>query len=512
MDEATLRSYRSYRHPLFSVLLPFLFVWLVTACLRAALPALGRIPAVYPVLLLVATLSEAAVSGYLTARRAQGLLPRLRELVVLLVFSLAFLKLVSGDVFRGDWRVGRLNIVLPMILVAAEWLLALAIHGSLRERELLLSLVVGKDGSELKESIRAMGAEAAASLAALARLRRLIVALQALAFLALFFVSIARPAAITPGLALLEAAHFAVGLVCFFTVNGYREWQMIMGDGFTVSRRIASRRAGFAAALCLIAALALIPAVGRDAPLPSSYLEAFMAWLQRITTLPEAPGRYETDTPEVTTPDYSLEQQAQVLRDMGSFDRGNEALQRLVRIILIVVVAGGPAAVIIGLLVAPLFRKREEKVRPLRALRAWFARTAQAVAQGFRNFLAALRYRPRGGVRRKSLREIIFGRGDAGAERAGDERAGLFQRLGQSREIRTFVKVIRWGERRGVRFHRSLGPREYAGSLGAAAPEVRGDLERLADILEELLFSGRRLTPRRTEEYFDAARLVLRNR
>src|SRR5512136_2817182 len=100
MDEATLRSYRSFRHPLFSVLLPFGFVWLVFSCLRAAVPALGRIPGVYPVLLLVATLSETAVSGYLTARKAQGILPRLRELVLLLLFSLVFLKLVSGDVFR----------------------------------------------------------------------------------------------------------------------------------------------------------------------------------------------------------------------------------------------------------------------------------------------------------------------------------------------------------------------------------------------------------------------------
>ena len=81
-----------------------------------------------------------------------------------------------------------------------------------------------------------------------------------------------------------------------------------------------------------------------------------------------------------------------------------------------------------------------------------------------------------------------------------------------SREIKTFVKVIRWGERRGVEYRRSLGPGEYAVSLGTSAPEVSGELVRLADILEELLFSGREIAPRRTEEYFEAARLVLRHR
>jgi hypothetical protein len=512
MDEATLRSYRSFRHPLFSVLLPFGFVWLVSWCLRAAIPALGRIPGVYPVLLLVATLSETAVSGYLTSRRAQGILPRLRELLLLLLFSLAFLKLVSGDVFRGDWTVGRLDIVLAMLLVAVEWLFAVVIHAALRERELLLSLVVGKDRGELKESLREMGTEAAASLAGLSRVRQLIVAFQAIAFLAVFFLSIARPQVLTPGLVILAVAHFAIGLALLIAVNGYREWQALMGEGFAESRHLRSRRAGFAAVLCLVAALALIPAVGRDAPLPSSYLQAFIAWLQRITTLPERTATYDEETRDTEAPDYRLEEQSQALRGLGEGGPQNEALQRLLRILILVVVAGGPAIVIVVLLVAPLFRKREQKAHPVRALRDWFARTARALAQGFRNFLAALRYRPRGDVRRKSLRDILFGRADADAARPADERAGFFQRLGLSREIRTFVKVIRWGERRGVPFHRSLGPREYAGALGASVPEVKSDLERLADILEELLFSGRGLPPRRTEEYFDAARLVLRTR
>ncbi len=512
MDEATLGSYRSFKHPLFSVFVPFGVVWLVTWCLRAAIPALRVIPGVYPLLLLIASLSETAVSNYLVTKRAQGILPRLRELIVLLFFSFFFLKLVNGDIFRGDWTLARLDIVLAILLLAIEWLLSIVIHMALRERELLLALVTGKDRNELKECFREMGTEASNSLAGLSRVRRLIVVFQALAFLGLFFLAIARPEAVSPGIGLLALVHFAAGVVFFFSVTGYMEQQALMGEGFLVTRRISGRRAGFAAALSLVACLALIPLVGRDAPLPSSYLQDFMLWLQRITTLPERKGPIDYDARDVKSPDLQLEDQSKALTGLGEGGKDNEALQRLFRILILVLVAGGPAVVVLVLLVAPLFRKREEKLHPVRALRSWLTRAIRALAQGARNFATALRYRPRGSVERKSLREILFGRAQADEGRQADGRAGFFQRLGLSREIKTFVKVIRWGERRGVRYLRCLGPREYAGSLGSSVPEVRTELERLADIFEELLFSGRELAAQRSAEYFEAARLVLRHR
>jgi len=223
MDEATLATFRSYKHPLISVSVPFLFMWLATWLLRAAIPALGRIPGVYPLLLLAAALSETAVANYLALKRAQGLLPRLRELIVILLFSFLFLKLVNGDLFRGDWTLARVDLVLPILLVAVEWLLAFVVHAALRERELLLSLVVGKEGNELKECFRQMGTEAGNSLAGLTRARTLVLVFQALAFLGMFFLALARPQAVTAGTVALAVAHFAVGLVSFFTITGYVE-------------------------------------------------------------------------------------------------------------------------------------------------------------------------------------------------------------------------------------------------------------------------------------------------
>ena len=512
MDEAEVLSARSYKHPLFAITIPLGFIWIVTAYLVAAVPALQRITPVYPLLYLLAALSETVVGNYLQSKKAAGLLPRLRELIVVVLFSFLFIKVTNGDVFRGDWKLARLDVALPMIFVAVEWILSYSVHAALRERELLLALVAGKERGELKESFRAMGTEAANSQAGMLRVRRLLVAFQVLAFAGLFFLALARPQSVSAGIVTLTLAHFAAGVIFFFTLTGYMERQSLMGEGFTVPRTIVGRRARFAAVLCVVAALLLIPTIGREAPLPSSYLQDFIEWLQRITSLPEMTRKVGDIEFGEQTPDTQLPDQRRITEALGSADRNNEALQRLIRTLLILLVAGVPAGVIIVLLVAPLFKKREEKIHPLKAIRLWLERTVRSLTAGLRSFAASLRNRSRRAAGRRSLRERLMGLTRPREEAQGDARAGFFQRLALSREIKTFVKIIRWGEKRGVRFRRSLGPLEYAQSLGANAPEVQGELVTVADILEELLFSGRGIEPQRSDRFFEAARLVLKYR
>jgi hypothetical protein len=512
MDEAALGSFRSFKHPLFSVLVPFSFVWLATWYLRAAFPALNAIPRVFPALLLIAALSETAVGNYLVSRKALGILPRMRELVVVTLFAYLFLKLVNGDLFRGDWSLARFDVVTAIVLTDVEWVLSIVIHSALRERELLLSLVVGKDRKMLKECFRDMGAEASNSLAGMTRVRRLLIVFQALAFVGLFVLGLAKPQAISPGIAVMALAHFAGGIIFFFTVTGYMERQALMGEGFTMSPRISSRRTTFAVALCLASCLVLIPLVGRDAPLPPSYLQSFLEWLQRIATLPDRQAAVKIDATRESAPKMKLDDQSRALSGLEGTGQNNEALQKFFRILILVLVAGGPAAAILILLVAPLFRRRQERLHPLRALRNWLAGAIRGLAQGVRNIAGALRRRPAHAGGRMSLRDILFGRTRSAEARVGEERVGFFQRLALSRELKAFVKVIRWGERRGVPFHRSLGPGEYAASLGSSVPAVRAELDTMATILEQILFSGRGVAPQRSEEYLEAARLVLRHR
>ena len=58
-----------------------------------------------------------------------------------------------------------------MVLAGVQWLLTLYVHTTLRERELFLSLVEGKEASALKLAAREASGEAGGSAEGLAKLR-----------------------------------------------------------------------------------------------------------------------------------------------------------------------------------------------------------------------------------------------------------------------------------------------------------------------------------------------------
>ncbi|MDE0445988.1 MAG: DUF4129 domain-containing protein, partial [Spirochaetaceae bacterium] len=56
--------------------------------------------------------------------------------------------------------------------------------------------------------------------------------------------------------------------------------------------------------------------------------------------------------------------------------------------------------------------------------------------------------------------------------------------------VRGFVRLIRWGERAGVPFRRSVAPLDYVRALAAKLPEQHDELLALGALFEELVYSA----------------------
>jgi hypothetical protein len=56
--------------------------------------------------------------------------------------------------------------------------------------------------------------------------------------------------------------------------------------------------------------------------------------------------------------------------------------------------------------------------------------------------------------------------------------------------VREFVRIVHWGERRGVAFEPSEGPIEYASRLAAAVPARGPDLAAAAAAFARIAYSG----------------------
>ena len=78
--------------------------------------------------------------------------------------------------------------------------------------------------------------------------------------------------------------------------------------------------------------------------------------------------------------------------------------------------------------------------------------------------------------------------------------------------VRGFVRLIRWGERTGVPFRRSVAPLDYVRALGARLPERRAELEAVGVLFEELVYSAHGDGGERAARFQGQVRELLRRR
>ncbi len=171
-----LDSMRSLVHPAVAVLAPFVFLCAIDGLVRGALlgAVVPRPAAGFRLVVLLAGAAEAISANFLQRERLGGFSARVRELVLVLAGSLVLLWLLSGRPFRGELSPVAFEVLWPVFLAGVQWFLTLFVHATLRERELFLSLVEGKETLALKLAAREASGEAGSSAEGLAKLRRMV--------------------------------------------------------------------------------------------------------------------------------------------------------------------------------------------------------------------------------------------------------------------------------------------------------------------------------------------------
>ncbi len=514
MDERRLAVYRAAIHPTLAVAIPFLFLVLLDLLLRRLVLDLvlpPNPPGTVLVLLLTGG-AQAAVANTLNREKVGSALPRLRELLLILILAAAVFMATGGYLFAGEVVPAKPEVIYALILVLVTWLTSFGLHRAFREREIFLSLLVGKRGKELRIAVRSYSAEAGDSVARMRQVKRVVIWFQTLTLLALFAVLLAGRG-ITPGILLLVVLHLALGLAYTAVLNGYLEEQGYFGGGFVLPPALRRRRVGAALLFAALAALITWPLVGAEPPLPVSYLEAFFAWLS-----------------DLLTPDGPLEARRQLATGAGAEARGEESRQltflpgeageqsdlvaRLFRALLVTVLVGLGLGLIL-FLVRPLFsRDLRDMLRgiSLAALGRGFAnglRQAAATAlEALRRLLAA----PRGAAERWAATVSKAARDRRRQAQAGRALRQRLRRGAHGAAVRGFVRLVRWGERAGVPFRRSAAPLAYLRAVGARLPERRAELEAAGVLFEELVYSAHGAGGERGSRFQKAVRDLLRRR
>lgn len=497
---------RTLVHPAVAVLVPFAFLAALDALLRGGMiGAMAPRPAAgFRIVVLLAGAAETAIANFLQRERLGGFGARVRELVLVLAGAGLAAWLLSGRPFRGEPSPVAFEVLWPVLLAGAQWLLTLFVHQILRERELFLSLVEGRDGPALKLAAREAAGEAGGSAQGLARLRRMVVGFEAAVLVLLIGVYVGR-AGEGGWWVPVAVGHEILGLLALSVLAAFTHEQSLLAAGISVDgRRLGGWIAGAAVSVALLTVAAAAIAGARPV-LPLSILAALLAALSRFFTVERAPA--------VPPPPGSRPIEG------GTGDGMRELLEQLARqetpawLELLMKVLGYALAAAAALsalyfLLRPLLRRDTRlalrNLHPLAALRRALARFA-ALAIGMPRALGAWLREGRHEALAVLRAAAAGGRGGGVARMA----PGPVRRGRASRPVREYVRLVRWGERHGVRFDRAEGPAEYAARLAVAVPSRATALAAAAAAFERIVYAAAP-GPAEERELADLVRGVVR--
>ena len=514
MDERRLAVYRAAIHPTLALAIPFLFLVLLDRLLR--LLVLDLVLAPNPpgtvFVLLLTGAAQAAVANALKKEKVGSALPRMRELLVILILATVVFMATRGYLFAGDLVPLKAEVIYAQILVLIMWFASFGLHRAFREREVFLSLLIGKEGPQLRTAVRSYSTEATESVARMRQVKRVVIWFQTLILLALF-VALLGGREIGTGLLLLVLLHLALGLTYTAVLNGYLEEQGYFGGGFVLPPALRRRRVGTALLFVALAALVTWPLGGTEPPLPASYLGAFFAWLNDLLT-PDQPLEARQTELRTGSSEPLQERERERSQLMGEQREQSDLAARLFQAVLITVLLALGLGLIV-FLVRPLFsRDLGEMLRGFSLAGLWRG-FARGLSQAAATALAALRRMlaaPRDVAERLAA---TVTRAARERRRQAQARRAVRNRLrhgAHGAAVRGFVRLVRWGERSGVPFRRSVAPLDYVRALGARLPERRAELEAVGVLFEELVYSAHGDAGGRTTRFQGQVRDLLRRR
>jgi hypothetical protein len=495
-DDARSASLRSLLNPSLAVLLPFLFLQAMDAVVRLGI-ASGGIPMPPGSLAVVFLMGVARtlVAGFLKREHVSDALSRVREAILLFAAAWLLLTLLSGRPFRGDFSPANVDLIWPLVLSAAQWLLTTYVHDALQPWEqflfLFLSRASGKTGHKLAAAAWDMGAEAGESHQGLGRLTALATVLEVLSILPYIGLCTVLAVQGNPAPATGITARlllFAVSGVAFMVVlNGFRGEQAVLLAGIAPDPGRSMRRSAgpCAGVLGLFAAALLLP--GRRALLPLSVIRRFFEWLaglwpKAVPIPPEPPVMSSSDP----MPGGDLSE----LLGLGAA-KVNPLLTEIVHIAEIVLAAAAAAA-IVWFVIRPLFsRDARRSLRGLHPLRA-AARRLRSLLRFLARLPGALAAWVRSPGRGLSSisRAVIAGIRESAADaRRAAEARDRTRRVARGRAVHEFRRLARWGGKGGVAFTETEGPMEYVRLLAARWPDKAAPLGEAGLLFEELVYA-----------------------
>ena len=512
-DKIRLKYYTLFVHPLLSIFIPFWFLLtLVLTMLGGIITHYGHtvFPPMFPVLLLLAGASESLVGNLLYKEKIASILPRLREILFVLLFGAFFILLLNGDLIRKDVNFGRVRFWFPFSLIGIQWFLSLYVHQKLRLRENYLRFFNGKEEKDTKTIYQTHSHESSDSAKALGNLKAFIIGLNIGAFFLLIIVLWGFQIQLRGFSPVILVLFFVGSIIMLATLNTWGELQFIMMNGHQIEIRQRRFRMGLLLVLAVAVCMVMIPVSGKHQLLPSSYLSSLFEWLQSLGQFNSAMDSRPVGSTINSRP-MGSEQNAALQQLGGEYEES--AISAFLKLAGKVVLVGLGVGVVF-FLVLPFFRGNKVEIHPL----LWTKTAAKAMAKGLQSFFASLRHAINQGISKQRQRfwerkrtASKRGLGQHSSEVQSVKRAaGRKERRRQGKILKSFFRFTKWGEKKGVPFRTSMGPMEYASRIRPNTPEMAAICVEIAKLFEEVVYSRHGVSENLRTAYFEKIKRIVK--
>ena len=517
MDDLRLRQYTNLVHPLLSIYVPFVFISVVVVGLIGeafAVRGVQVFPPYFPLILLLAGAAETITGNLLHQERVTGVLPRLRELIVVIVLSFGLILLFFGDLTSGDISLARANIWFSLIFVMVQWLLSLRIHTRLRDRELFLSFFQGKEPRAFQETYSTHNHEGGKAFEGLRSVRKLVLSLAGMGFIALIAVTWGTGLEIHGLLALAVLLFFVSSFLVASVLERYMDMLRVLGTGHVVTPAQTRQKNATMILVFIVVALIALPLAGGEAWLPVRHLTGFWSWLTELLTFDRVVTPVEPPEIETTMPQDALPELTPLQGVLGTREEGALAdIARYIGYALLGLLGVG----LLAFLIMPVLRLRDADTNLREALGKAIVRLTAAIRAGWTSLMTALRRALAHGRRAGALITRVRDQARAAAEAreaAAQRRArvGKEERRIHGKVLKEFMKFARWARRHGVSFDPSIAPREFSEMVGAKVPEHRHDCIEIAEIFEEIVYSNHEIESRLQARYHEKVAALVKSR
>ncbi|MBN2545776.1 MAG: hypothetical protein JXB50_08270 [Spirochaetes bacterium] len=469
---------RSFIHPFFSIFTPYLFLITYDRIINNLTSF--NIPFYLVLSIIFSGIAESIFSN-LYDKKYSDYLVRIRECIFIIVIcSVIYYVLLDGVLIFVFYLV---------LLVFLQWFLSFNIHRNFRSREILFNDVKNKKGKYLSDILRNSQFVSQEAFFDLSSIKKIIIYFQLIIF---FLVLIYYLSNIQLKLSTVIAItiNSIFSFITISVINFYTDEQKMLFKGFLLDNKIKNDKLSF---IFIFLSVTFIISL-----ILSSYLKLFnysdlVYLLSLISGLFPGPPRRETNP----LFDKMRETQSNRMQQIESFNKlvNDKILFKIfiyITAALFITAIAFMLILIFIFLFKPFFKKLNLKNIKLKRKINLFFSFIKSIIDSTIKFFKALFSNIRATV---SINKNI----DGINKKLNIIHIKNMKKISKKKKkeinsiIKSFMHVIKWGEKKGVKYYGYLAPKEYINNLTAFLNKTNDvlivNLNKIADIFEEVIFS-----------------------